>query len=283
VTTGSGVTPIDLATNTLGTPIPFPVGTQLVAIAITPDGKTGYVANALIGNFSVNDIFGYVTPLDLATNTLGTPIPFPPGTAATAIAITPDGKTAYVADAAYFVGTLGAIVPIDLASNTPGALIPLPPNTRPVAIVTSHDGKTAYVAANCGGCVNVVVPIDLATNSPGTPIPFGAAADEFNSIVIAPDDKTAYVTVSSGGGGYIVLIDLMTDTPTAPIPTGAYPWAIALAPDGKTAYVVNRQAAVGFDTMASAVNAVVPIDLATKTLGAPIVAGAYPRAIVITL
>ena len=79
------MTPIDIATNTADTPIT--VGNDPVAIAITPDGKTAYVAN---------DISGSVTPIDTATNTAGTPIPV--GGDPVAVAITPDGKTAYVAN-----------------------------------------------------------------------------------------------------------------------------------------------------------------------------------------
>ena len=74
------VTPIDLATNTTGAEIK--VGPLPEAIAITPDGKTAYVAN---GNNSV-------TPIALATNTPGAEIKV--GVNPEAIAITPDGKTA---------------------------------------------------------------------------------------------------------------------------------------------------------------------------------------------
>ena len=48
-------------------------------IAITPDGRTVYVAN--IGS-------GTVTPIDTATNTPGKPIPVPPGLPQS-VAITP--------------------------------------------------------------------------------------------------------------------------------------------------------------------------------------------------
>lgn len=60
---GGTVTPIDVATNTPGTPIP--VVTGLVGIAITPDGTTAYVASVDRDT---------VTPINLATNTPGTPI-----------------------------------------------------------------------------------------------------------------------------------------------------------------------------------------------------------------
>ena len=77
------MTPIRTATNTTGPPIP--VGNGPVAIVITPNGKTAYVANTKDGT---------VTPIRTATNTAGPPIPV--GNEPIAIAVTPDGKTAYV-------------------------------------------------------------------------------------------------------------------------------------------------------------------------------------------
>jgi len=70
------VTPIAVATNTAGTAITEPGGPT--SIAITPDGKTAYVANQSSNN---------VTPIDTATNTTGTNIPV--GSIPLGIAITP--------------------------------------------------------------------------------------------------------------------------------------------------------------------------------------------------
>jgi DNA-binding beta-propeller fold protein YncE len=88
----SSVTPVDLATATRG--IPIMVGSAPVGIAITPDGTTAYVATE---SQEVIDYMpsGTVTPINLATGTPGTPIRggiIKP----TAIAITPNGATAYV-------------------------------------------------------------------------------------------------------------------------------------------------------------------------------------------
>ena len=125
VTTGShSVTPISTATNKAGKPIHLtgePVG-----IAITPDGKTAYVASD-----PSNEQRGTVTPVSTATNQAGDPIRFGSechmgalrGHLSPAItdylAITPDGKTVYLA-------CLGGVVPISTATNTPGQLIHLP-------------------------------------------------------------------------------------------------------------------------------------------------------------
>ena len=56
------VTPIDVATNTHGTPIP--VGHQPFAVAITPNGKTVYVTTAGDGRVTPIDV---VKPLSCTT------------------------------------------------------------------------------------------------------------------------------------------------------------------------------------------------------------------------
>ena len=75
----------DVATYTAGPAIS--VGLTPCCIAITPNGKTAYVAN--------NDS-DTVTPISIATNTAGPAIHVDSGP--TWIAITLDGKTAYVAN-----------------------------------------------------------------------------------------------------------------------------------------------------------------------------------------
>ena len=84
---GRSVTPVDVATNIAGPNIP--IGDCSDGIAITPDGATAYVTNYPFPNPQ-----GTVTPIDLATGTPGAPIPV--GPSPSAIAIDPAGTTAYV-------------------------------------------------------------------------------------------------------------------------------------------------------------------------------------------
>src|SRR4051812_29368892 len=70
---------------------------------------------------------GTVTPIDLATNTLGAAITV--GSRPRGVAITPDGKTAYVTNF-----SSGSVTPIDLATNTPGAAISVGGNPNSLAI-----------------------------------------------------------------------------------------------------------------------------------------------------
>jgi len=84
------------------------------------------------------------------------PIPLP-GTSPRAIAITPDGATAYVLDAQN-----ATIIPIDLTTRTVGAPVDLvcraqgDPGCTPDAIAINAAGSAAYVAAAGSGDVIVL-------------------------------------------------------------------------------------------------------------------------------
>ena len=111
------VTPITTTTGKAGKEIKVPLGPG--PIAITPNGKTAYVVNA--GTFFVR---GHtVTPIRTATNTALKPIKVgildvTVGESPDAIAITPNGKTAYVANAGP-----STVTPITTATNEPGKAI----------------------------------------------------------------------------------------------------------------------------------------------------------------
>jgi YVTN family beta-propeller protein len=117
------VTPIGTATNTAGPPIT--VGAGPVAIAITPDSKTAYVAN-----FNSDT----VTPIATATNTAGPPIAA--GAGPNAIAITPDGATAYVSDIVSDMAT-----PITTATNTAGPPIQVGDGPDAIAITPASGAQ----------------------------------------------------------------------------------------------------------------------------------------------
>jgi YVTN family beta-propeller protein len=286
------VTPIDLTTNTSGSPIavgsvprgvavtptgttvyvanqfgdsvtpvdiashtpgsPIPVGSYPIGIAITPNGQTAYVAN------SQSDT---VTPIDVATNTAGSPISVGPG--AFWVAITPDGQTAYVT-----TNLTNTVTPIDVATGTAGT--PIWVGGQPAGIAITPNGQTAYVAIPQA---NQVVPIDLVTSTAGTPIPVGGSSvPPFGGgptfIAITPDGKTAYV--SNHYDDSVTPIDVATNAPGSPISAGPNPLGLAISPDGKTVYAANFGS-----------NTVTPIDVATDTAGAPITVGQNPYAIAI--
>jgi len=90
-----------------------------------------------------------------------------------AIAITPDGNTAYVTNS-----DSESVTPIEIATNTPEAEITV--GSKPDAIAITPDGNTAYVTNSDS---ESVTPIEIATNTPGAEIKVGKFPD---GIAITP-------------------------------------------------------------------------------------------------
>jgi len=187
------------------------------AVAANPPAWIAYVAS------NTTDA---VIPVNTATDAVGTPIAV--GSGPSAIAITPDGSTAYVTDEGTSNTSPGFVTPIDLSTNTPGA--PIPVGSGPDAIAITPNGLTAYV-----GNYNddTVTPIKLVTNAAGTPIPVGGAP---TSIAITPDGSTAYVGRAYDSG---IQLDLTTNS----IQPGDSPsgFASAITPDGATVVGTSPQ------------------------------------------
>jgi DNA-binding beta-propeller fold protein YncE len=179
------LTPITIATNAAGTPITIGAGGSLAtgAVAVSPNGTTVYAANY------ASD---WIVPVTIATNTAGTPITLI--ALPTAIAITPDGSTAYIAEA----GTPGHVVPLTLANNSLGT--PITVGANPFAIAITPDQANAYVADYNNNSGTVVTPIALSTpNTAGSPITVGTGPD---AVAITPDQAPiASFTVTSGAAG----------------------------------------------------------------------------------
>lgn len=227
-----------------------------------------------------------VYPIPVLSNLPETPISI--GTSPERLAITPDGRFAYILDSgtnevlvfditsrtqvdsvptggtlpyaiaitpdgstAYVVNqTSENVTPIDIATNTAGTLIALPAGSIPTDISISTNGLTAYVV-NSG--LNSLSPITLPANTVGTAIPIGSSPW---GIAVTPDGTTAYV--SSMGSNTVIPLDLGTNTPGTPIAVGPSPRAIAIRSNNLTAYVLN-----------SGDNTVTPIDITTNTAGSP--------------
>ena len=184
---------------------------------------------------------GTVTPINTATNKAGKAIKIPgPGE----IAITPNGKTAYVLSAS------NTVTPIRTTTNT--ALKAIKVGSGPDAIAITPNGTTAYVA---DGGSNTVTPISTATNKPGKAIKVGSGPAVS---AIKPDGKTAYV--ANADSNTVTPISIATGTPGKAIKVGSAPTFIAITPNGTTAYVVNTGYRPGRGT-------VTPINTVTNTPG----------------
>ena len=269
------IVPINLVTGQAGKPISAGFGP--IAIAVTPNGKQAYVADmGLLGGLGRRSfaVDGYtVDEINTATDrTDGT---FRVGPGPGAIAITPNGKWAYVAVTGTPLHVANYIVPMNLATGKIGK--PIHTGISPMAIAITPNGKWAYVA-NTGWPQkqgHTVTPVNLATNIPGKPIPVGSAP---LSIAITPNGKWAYVANSGYGLGKnftVTPINLTTNTPGKPITVGPGPTWVAITPNGKWAYVADS------GRIGNRGKEVTPINIAQNCAGVPIHIGVSPQAIAI--
>jgi YVTN family beta-propeller protein len=161
--------------------------------------------------------------IDTATNkVVGPPIKLGTGTGPLAVAVTPDGTHAYVANS----GT-GTVSVIDTATNNvlTGPGFPIPVGTGPDGVAVTPDGTQVYVTNAGAGTVSVI-----ATNHPPTVPPKVVATIPVSArsvpgaVAIAPDGAHVYVTTlgTSTSGFNTVTLDgvgaLKADPTLASIP-----------------------------------------------------------------
>jgi YVTN family beta-propeller protein len=255
VFTASGAPMVAGAAPAPSAPAAAPAASAVSAAPAAPDGAPPADPTAFVVNYGLGTVTpGTVTPVNLVTRRAGRAIGV--GANPDAIAITPDGRTAYVANSGS-----GTVTPISTATGAASPAITV--GADPQAIAITPDGRTAYVL-NSGS--DTVTPIAVATGAAGPPIRVGAYP---RAMALTPDGRTLYVL--NWEGGSVTPIATATNQPGRPIPTGSFPFAIAISPDGRAAYVANY----GSDT-------VTPIATATNTPGRPIPAGQAPDSIAVT-
>ena len=169
-----------------------------------------------------------------------------------AIAITPNGKTAYIVN-----GGSDTLTPIQTATNK--ALKPIKVGRGPDGIAITPNGQTAYVANSVS---DTVTPIRTATNKAGKAIKVGS---DPGPIAITPNGETAYVVDArhlwARGDPDPDRHQHRAQGDQGRVP----PVAIAITPNGKTAYVANAFS----DT-------VTPIRTATNAARKAIAVGSFP-------
>jgi YVTN family beta-propeller protein len=227
--------------------IALPKGYGGSGFALSPDGrhavttKITYPAQALI--------------VDLQSGRATGPIEV--GNGSERVAISADGRLAYVADGDPKADH-GSIRILDLASATVIKTVPV--GKFPFNLVVMPDGKTVYVANVLGSSISV---LDTATNTIVQTIP---TAPYPNGLALSHDGRTIYIT--NFAGGTMQTLDLATRKVSAPIPTSARPSYIALSPDGAQAYYVHPTG-----------NTVSVVDTRTFGLASTITVGKAPTAI----
>ncbi|MDQ6701595.1 MAG: YncE family protein [Pseudomonadota bacterium] len=191
-----------------------------------------------------------VSVIDTATNTVVATIPLRVRKSSQFVAVTPDGKHAYVTNySSYNVSV------IDTATNRVVATVAL--GVQPVGVAVTPDGKHAYVTNPPSSTVSV---IDTATSKVVATVP--VRTDPFG-VAITPDGKHAYVT--NQGSSNVSVIDTASNTLVTTVGAGTGPLGVAVTLDGKHAYVANFYS-----------NNVSVIDTATSTVMATVGVGTGP-------
>jgi YVTN family beta-propeller protein len=169
-----------------------------------------------------------VSVIDTATNTVLAAVPVEG--VPEAVAVTPDGKHAYVANAAS-IDVNGTVSVIDTATNTVVATIPAGP-FDPSGVAVTPDGKHAYVVLlnvlNVNS--NTVSVIDTATNTVVATVTVGLNPQ--GGVAFTPDGKHAYVT-NAGSidvNGTVSVIDTATNTVVATVTVGSAPVGVGIIP-----------------------------------------------------
>ena len=192
-----------------------------------------------------------VSQFDIGPGGLLAPL-FPPTVAAgdnpQGVAMSPDGRSAYVTVTSFANNFAGEISQYDVGAG--GALSPKSPATvatgdNPRGVAVSPDGRSVYVA-NVGSPFtgDTVSQYDVGAGGALTPKSPAtvAAGDQPGDVAVSPDGRSVYVAnafdhdVSQydvGAGGAL--------TPKNPptVDAGGAPFGVAVSPDGQNVYLAN--------------------------------------------
>jgi YVTN family beta-propeller protein len=146
------------------------------------------------------------------------------------IAVTPDGRTAYISN----YGAGDSISVIDVRTRKELRKIDLGADRDPHGIQVSRDGRKLYVTAET---VHAVLEIDVATDRVLRTLKTGRKS---HMLVLAPDGRRLYT--SNGPSGTVTVLDLETGVAVAEIPTGRGSAGIDITPDGRTVWTASVNA-----------------------------------------
>lgn len=147
-----------------------------------------------------------------------------PGGSAHSVAITPDGKEAYV------VTNSSSIYIVDTSTLAIISSIPLPHNGNGIAI--SPDGKKAFIASNYSQYFMVM---DIASKEI-TSYELASGSETY-SVIFSIDGKYAYI--GSGYNSYIYVVDTGNPSNMTQVLTGSEPYYLAAALNNKVVYTAD--------------------------------------------
>ena len=195
------------------------------------------------------------------------------GTSPGAVAIAPDGSTAYVVD----TGS-NQVTPIDVSTGAAASSATwIGVGNGPAAIALAPDGVKGYVVDESSAALSVIT---LSTHSVSTVPLSPPSPSALDAIALTPDGTTALVV--DGINNTVTPVTLQTDAVGTPVGASVLdgPDAIAVGPTGAAAYVVDG----GSSTQAGGITpfdltGAAPVPDASVTIGGP---GDHPDAIALS-
>ncbi len=216
----------------------MPFSALAAGLAISPDGKTLYVANYQNDSLSV---------INTATRAVTNEIVF----------FAP-GQTTAVGEMPYWPVVLssstGAPVKTYVSSQRDGQVLSVSPSGtfkvikvggEPNRMILSADQLRLYVA---NGDLDEIEVIDTTKDVVSSRISVARPGYKYkgsnpNSLALGPHGRKLYVTL--GGENAVAVIDVASQKLLGRIPTGWYPSSVTVSADGNTLYVVNMKSDAG--------------------------------------
>jgi YVTN family beta-propeller protein len=239
----------------------LPVGRGPHELAISPDGRTAYVANfGRFGVFPAGDTMhtkpgNTITVLDLVGRRVKTTHDYGTHTGQHGVATSKDGSRVWLTSE-----TPNALLEIDAAS---GKLLNVWPTNqqRTHLVVPSPDEKRFYITNTVSGSLTIVDRATGATKS----IPIGAGAE---GITVSPDGKEVWVAWRNDSK--ISVISTATDAVVEVFSAGGEgPQRVQFTPDGSQVWSSNVRS-----------NTLTVFDAKTRKLLGSVSVGAGPAGIV---
>jgi len=220
------MTVLDTATNTLAQPIQLflqRLRGGFSWMALSPDGGTAYITNQANNALAVISL-----PSGQGTTLM-------PDVRPNDVAITPDGRTLYIAGCKP-ICTPGFVELYDIAGQRFGREIEV--GSFPYRIALAPNGARAYTADLSGATVSV---IDLAANAVTTKV---SVHVQPTGLAVSPDSRTIFV--SSQTGGTLTVIDATTNQVRSSVPI-ALARDVVVTPNGQRVYVSSERDVVVLD------------------------------------
>jgi DNA-binding beta-propeller fold protein YncE len=214
-------------------PLTVPTGPGPDNLAVSPDSRSVYVVNTVSGLSTVSQ---YTAAAD-GTLTPKSPPTVPTGSTQSAepfgIAVSPDGKSVYVADVEAEFDLNGSVFQYTVGAD--GTLNPkspprVPVSGHPLFVAVSPDGKNVYVTANSPAAV---LHFSVGTDGALTPRSSAVATGSgVSALAITSDGKSVYVISGSNTvSQYSVSADgTLAPRSPATVAAGSDPSQIAVTP-----------------------------------------------------